>query len=138
MAKAILLAMALLTLPALAETEAAGKVITFDVASGGVLGSLVTALVMWLNSQRKQRTQISPDPLNVKGVPPSVKSPTCDAIHKGIDKQLEANDNDHASIFPRLTNLESRVSVLEGVMGEIRTTNKSVDDKLTILLRRPR
>lgn len=136
MSKAILLLVMMLALPVLAQEAATGKVITFDVASGGVLGSLVTAIIMWLNGQRKQRTQITPDPLNVKGVPPSVKSPTCDAIHKGIDKQLSDNDADHSSIFPRLTSLEGRVSALEGCLTEIRIINKSIDEKLTILMRR--
>lgn len=137
MAKTILLLVMALTLTALAaDAEASGKVITFDVASGGVLGSLATALVAYLYSLRKQRTQITPDPLNVKGVPPSVKSPTCEATHKAVDQQFRDNRNEHDNIFPRLTNLEHRVSTLEGVMAEIRTTNRSVDDKLTILLRR--
>lgn len=137
MAKAILLLVMALTLPALAaEAEASGKVVTFDVASGGVLGSLATALVAYLYSLRRQRLQVSPDPLNVRGVPPSVKSPTCEATHKSVDQQFSDNRNEHDNIFPRLTNLEHRVSTLEGVMTEIRIVNKSVDDKLTILLRR--
>ena len=44
MAKAITLLALALALPAIAAgAEAAGKTVTFDVASGGVLGSLVTA-----------------------------------------------------------------------------------------------
>lgn len=136
MAKTLLLLTLMLALPVLAQETATGKTITFDVASGGVLGSLVTAIIMWLNNQRKQRTQITPDPLNVKGVPPSIKEPTCVATHKAVDEHLLRNKTDHENIFPRLTSLEGRVSSLEGCLSEIRIVNKSIDDKLTILLRR--
>lgn len=136
MAKTLLLLTLMLALPVAAQETVSGKVITFDVASGGVLGSLVTAVIMWLNGQRKQRTQISPDPLNVKGVAPSIKEPTCAATHKAVDEHLSRNKADHESIFPRLTSLEGRVSALEGCLAEIRIVNKSIDDKLTILLRR--
>jgi hypothetical protein len=143
MTKAILLMAILLAIPAMALDSDTGKVVTFDVASGGTLAALcstitggITALVMWLNGQRKQRMQVSPDPLNVKGIPPSVKSPTCDATHKAIDQRLLDNKDDHSNIFPRLSNLESRMSALEGTISEIRIEYKSIDDKLTVLLRR--
>ena len=132
----MLLVLGMLALPAVAAETEAGKVVTFDVASGGVLGSVATALIMWLNSQRKARMQVSPDPLNVKGVPPSVKSPTCEATHKGVDEHLRKNQTDHDDIFPRLAKVEQRVAVLEGTIEQIRIEYKSIDDKLTILLRR--
>jgi hypothetical protein len=140
MAKATLLFM-MLALPVMAQQTAPVTTSFFDVPPGGILASLVTGLLSAIGAWKlslRQRVQVTPDPLNVKGVPPSVKSPTCDAIHKGIDKQLEANDDDHASIFPRLTSLENRVSTLEGVMNEIRNTNKSVDETLKIILRKLR
>lgn len=139
MARILLTAMAMLALPALAQQTPAAPTTFFDVPPGGILASLVTGLLSALGAWKlalRQRVQVAPDPLNVKGVPVSVKSPTCEAIHKGVDQQLRANDDDHASIFPRLTSLENRVSTLDGVMNEIRNTNKSVDDSLKIILRK--
>lgn len=136
MAKVILLAMMMLTLPVVAQETATGKVITFDVASGGVLGSLATAAIMWLNSVRKQRMQVSPDPLNVRGISPSIKEPLCEQKHKSVDERLRENREDHSNIFPRLTDLEKRMGILEGTIKEIKEEYHSIDDKLTILLRR--
>lgn len=130
---AALCAIALAASTALAQE---GATVTVDVAKGGALGSLITAATWWLYNQRRGRVQISPDPLNVKGVPPSVKSPTCEAVHKGVDQRLDDNKADHANIFPRLAAVESRVATIEGIITEIRVTNKSIDEKLTVILRR--
>lgn len=104
-----------------------------------ILASLATGILSALGAWKfamRQRVQLAPDPLNVKGVPPSVKSPTCEAIHKGVDQQLKDNSDDHSNLFPRLAAVESRVAALEGVVSEIRTTNKSIDETLKIILRK--
>lgn len=50
-------ALLLLALPlsALAAEQGGSQMITLDVAGGGLLGGVCTALVMWLNNQRKQQ-----------------------------------------------------------------------------------
>lgn len=57
------LLLAALPLAALAADAEGSRVITLDVAGGGVLGGLCTAIVMWLNNQRKQQQQPRTPPL---------------------------------------------------------------------------
>jgi hypothetical protein len=130
--------LALLAHPAVAQ-QTPPSTTFFDVPPGGILASLVTGILSALGAWRlsiRQRVKVAPDPLNVKGVAPSVKSPTCEAIHKGVDQQLKDNSDDHGNLFPRLAAVESRVAALEGVVSEIRTTNKSIDETLKIILRK--
>lgn len=47
--------LAALPLAALAADAEGSRVVTLDVAGGGVLGGVCTAIIMWLNNQRKQQ-----------------------------------------------------------------------------------
>lgn len=139
-------AILLLSLPCLAlgaGQEAQPAI--FDVAPGGILAALAAAATSALGTwaamrnrppRQRQSTRIEDQPIKVEMTPGHPTDPVCDAKHEAINGRLKDNTRDHENIFPRLTSLEGRVSVLEGVMAEIRITNKSVDDKLTILLRR--
>lgn len=118
---------------------------TFDVAPGGILAALAaaatSALGTWAamrNRPPRQRasTQIEGQPIKIESVPGHVTDPLCEAKHEALNGRLKDNTRDHENIFPRLAAVESRVSSLEGVVGEISKTNKSIDEKLTILLRR--
>lgn len=139
MAKLILLVMMMLTLPVMAQQAAPVTTSFFDVPPGGILASLVTGLLSALGAWRlsiRQRVRVSPDPLNVRGVSPSIKEPLCEQKHKSVDERLRENREDHSNIFPRLTDLEKRMGILEGTIKEIKEEYHSIDDKLTILLRR--
>ncbi|MGI6390206.1 MAG: hypothetical protein ACOX7Q_08405 [Kiritimatiellia bacterium] len=48
-------------LPCLAE-EGARNVVMLDVASGGLLGALATAVIVWLNNQRKRDAEADRQP----------------------------------------------------------------------------
>lgn len=146
MRAAAVAAILLSSLPCLA-VEGGQATTFFDVPAGGVLASLVTAVVSVLgtwaamrsNAQRqrqRQTTRIEDQPIKVEMTPGHPTDPLCEAKHDAIDGRLKDNTRDHENIFPRLAAVESRVSALEGVVGEISKTNKSIDDKLTILLRR--
>lgn len=138
MARILLTVMAMLALPVLAQ-QTSSSTTFFDVPPGGVLASLATGILGALGAWRialRQRVKVTPDPLNVKGVAPSVKEPVCEAKHRAVDQRLDDNREDHGNIFPRLSSLENRVGVIEGTISEIKSEYKSIDDKLTILLRR--
>lgn len=51
----------LFALPCLAE-EGARNVVMLDVASGGLLGALATAVIVWLNNQRKRDAEADRQP----------------------------------------------------------------------------
>jgi len=51
----------LFALPCLAE-EGARNVVMLDVASGGLLGALATAVIVWLNNQRKRDSEADRQP----------------------------------------------------------------------------
>ncbi len=135
MALRLTVLIAALALPALAA-EPEPRTVIFDVAKGGVLGGLATAATAWVWSRVRRRTQIEPDPLNVRGVPQSVKEPTCEAKHQAIEAWREENRDSHKNLFDRMSEAEARLGVLEGALGEIRGAYRSIDDKLTALMRR--
>jgi hypothetical protein len=137
----------LAALPCLAGATEAGQAATtlFDVPPGGVLSTLVGAAVSALGTwvamrnrapRQRQSTRIEDQPIKVEAVPGHPTDPVCDAKHEAINGRFKDNTRDHDNLFPRLAAVESRVSALEGIVGEISKTNKGIDEKLTILLRR--
>lgn len=132
----------LLPIPLLA---AESSVATFDVAPGGILAALAAAATSALGTwaamrnrppRQRQSTRIEDQPIKVETVAGHPSETLCEAKHDAINGRLKDNVRDHENIFPRIASLESRVSTLEGVIGQINKTNASIDDKLTILLRR--
>jgi hypothetical protein len=130
-------------LPAFAANAA--QPATFDVAPGGILAALAAAATSALGTwaamrnrppRQRQSTRIEDQPLKVEAVPGHPNDSLCDAKHEAVNGRLKDNTRDHENIFPRIASLESRVSTLEGVIGQINKTNASIDDNLTILLRR--
>lgn len=146
LAQTIITTSVLLALPGFAL--GAGQVAqpaTFDVAPGGILAALAAAATSALGTWAAMRnrpsrqyasTRIENQPLKIEAVPGHPTDPLCEAKHDAINGRLKDNTRDHENIFPRLSSLESRVSTLEGVVAHIDKTNASIDDKLTILLRR--
>ena len=133
----------LLALPGLAAGEA--QAATFDVAPGGILAALAAAATSALGTwaamrnrppRQRQSTRIEDQPIKVEMTPGHPTDPLCEAKHEALNGRLKDNTRDHENIFPRIASLESRVSTLEGVIGQINKTNASIDEKLTILLRR--
>ncbi len=143
--KCALALIGLSALPSLAIEAGQAATTLIAIPPRGVLsthvGSLVSALGTWAAlrgraPRQRQSTRIEDQPIQNEAVPGHVTDPLCDAKHDAINGRLKDNLRDHENIFPRLAAVESRVSSLEGVVGEISKTNKSIDEKLTILLRR--
>ncbi len=144
MAMRVLLLFVMMALPALAQ-EAAKATTYFDVPPGGILASLVTAIVTFMGthkfmssrqSRERQDVRITHQPVKIESVPGHISDPTCAATHKAVDGTLEKNQKDHDDIFPRLSKVEIRLGVLEGAIPEIRRNYTSIDDKLTAVLKR--
>ena len=86
------------------------------VLGGATAALLLKELFAWLRS-RNQRTEIAPQPLEVKGAPKYVTCEQCELRHKDVEKRLEAGDrafqelrHDIHSGFQRVTDRISPVA----------------------------
>jgi len=139
-------AVLLSVLPCLA-TEDGQATTFFDVPAGGVLASLVAAVVSALGTwvamrgsaqrqRQRQTTKIEGQPLKVEAVPGHTSDPVCEAKHRAIEDKFKDNTSDHDSLFPRVTALEKKVERLEGVNEILIPQLKEIKDMVTILIGR--
>lgn len=90
-------------------------------AIGGMVGAWVKA--------RFGRTEITPQPLEVRAAPGTVSEKVCDDVRS-------ANQADHGNIFARLSLHDREIAELKAQRVELDARLKSMDVKLDILIKR--
>lgn len=87
---------------------------------GGSVGALCTLAGAWIKA-RFAKTQIAPQPLEVKGATRYVTCEQCELKHKGVDERLKAGtrafeairdrmDADHRDVMASIQKLNDRIS----------------------------
>lgn len=87
---------------------------------GGSVGALCTLAGAWIKA-RFSKTQIAPQPLEVKGAPKFVTCEQCELRHKEVDERLKAGtrafdairtkmDADHRDVMQSIQKLNDRVA----------------------------
>ena len=100
-----------------------------EVIQGGGLvigGGLLVKLLDWAKTAwaaRNQRTEIAPDPLNVRKEDKFV-------TRGEFNRHVEDNARDHENIFARLNANDKLTSKLEGILEGIREDLGAIKDKL--------
>ena len=95
---------------------------------GTALAALSGIVGAWIKARYGQ-TRISPQPLEVKGVPGLVTEKVCDDVRR-------ANQADHGNIFARLSQHDREISELQAQRVETALRLESMDKKLDILIKR--
>ena len=97
------------------------------VLSGATLVSILTlAFKIWLSGRARK---VGPQPFEVRPAPELVPVKVCDERHSLLERQNE-------NLFCRMSAAEVRIAKLESTVAEIKDQYKSIDTKLTELLRR--
>lgn len=92
------------------------------VLSGAALTTLVNAVSkMW--SARHQKTEIAPQPLEVKGAPAYVTK-------EEFEKHVQDNGRDHENLFARLNRNDRETSEIKGMLAGIRDDLSAIKNKL--------
>ena len=100
-----------------------------EIVQGGGLvigGGLVVKLLDWARSAwaaRNQRTEITPDPLNVRKEDKFV-------TRGEFNRHVEDNARDHENIFARLNANDKLTSKLEGILEGIREDLSAIKNTL--------
>ena len=97
------------------------------VLSGATLVSVAGLFIKMYLASKAQR--IGPQPFEVRQIVEQVTEKLCNERHHGIEST-------HSNLFARMSAVEKQVATLEGVIGELKVQYKSIDEKLTTLLRR--
>ena len=92
------------------------------VLGGATAALLLKELFAWLRS-RNQRTEIAPQPLEVKGAPEYVSKAE-------FEKHVEANAHDHENLFSRLNRNDRETSEIKGMLVGIRDDISAIKGKL--------
>ena len=92
-----------------------------------VLGGTTLTLLLkegfaWLRS-RNQKTEVSPDPLNVNKLDKYV-------TRGEFNRHVEDNQRDHENIFARLNANDKLTSKMEGLLEGIRGDISAIKDKM--------
>jgi hypothetical protein len=92
-----------------------------------VLGGTTLTLLLkegfaWLRS-RNQKTEVSPDPLNVNKLDKYV-------TRGEFNRHVEDNQRDHENIFARLNANDKLTSKMEGLLEGIRGDLSAIKDKM--------
>lgn len=92
------------------------------VLSGVAVAKIADAVSkMW--AARHQRTEIAPQPLEVKGATEYVSKAE-------FEKHVEANTRDHENLFSRLNRNDRDTSEIQGMLGGIRDDLAAIKGKL--------
>lgn len=92
------------------------------VLSGVAVAKIADAVSkMW--AARHQRTEIAPQPLEVKGAPQFVTK-------EEFEKHAAANARDHENLFSRLNRNDRDTSEIKGMLGGIRDDLAAIKGKL--------
>jgi hypothetical protein len=113
----------------------------FDVPAGGVLASLVTAVVSVLGTwaamrgsaqrqRQRQTTKIEDQPIKVETVPGHPDDGICYEKHRSLTEKLELNEAAHSEIFLRLRTLEKASSATEAQLGLIASDVRDIKNML--------
>ena len=89
---------------------------------GTTLALVAKEIFAWLRS-RRQKTEITPDPLNVNKLDKYV-------TRGEFNKHVEDNARDHENMFARLNANDKLTSKLEGILEGIREDLKAIKNKL--------
>lgn len=89
---------------------------------GGAIGALAPLASAWIKA-RFSRTQIAPQPLEVKGAPQFVTK-------EEFEKHAAANARDHENLFSRLNRNDRDTSEIKGMLGGIRDDLAAIKGKL--------
>lgn len=95
---------------------------------GGAIGALVPLASAWIKA-RFSKTQIAPQPLEVKGAPQFVTCEQCELKHKGVDASLAAGtrafeairsrmDADHRDVMGSIQKLNDRIAPVAETCAE--------------------
>ncbi len=89
---------------------------------GTTLALVAKEIFAWLRA-RRQKTEISPDPLNVRKEDKFV-------TRGEFNRHVEGNARDHENMFSRINANEKLTSKLEGILEGIREDLSAIKDKL--------
>ena len=89
---------------------------------GTTLALVAKEIFAWLRA-RRQKTEITPDPLHVERTPRYVTV-------QEFNKHVEDNARDHENIFARLNANDKLTSKLEGILEGIREDLSAIKNKL--------
>ncbi len=89
---------------------------------GGAIGALVPLASAWIKA-RFSKTQIAPQPLEVKGVPQFVTK-------EEFEKHAAANARDHENLFSRLKRNDRETSAIKGMLVGIRDDIAAIKGRL--------
>ncbi|MBQ6104199.1 MAG: hypothetical protein IJL06_11080 [Kiritimatiellae bacterium] len=89
---------------------------------GGAIGALAPLASAWIKA-RFSKTQIAPQPLEVKGAPQFVTK-------EEFEKHAAANARDHENLFSRLNRNDRDTSEIKGMLGGIRDDLAAIKGKL--------
>lgn len=92
------------------------------VLGGATAALLLKELFAWLRS-RNQRTEIAPQPLEVKGAPKYVTKDE-------FEKHVQLNDAAHENMFSRLNRNDRETSEMSGTLKAIRDDVTLIKNKL--------
>ena len=95
---------------------------------GGAVGSIVGAIAMYVNA-RRQRTEITPQPLVVAKATGYTPREQCDDRHRILENQMD-------NLFPRMAIAEAAIASQRATQEASQKSLQSMDTKLDILLRR--
>ena len=89
---------------------------------GGAIGALAPLASAWIKA-RFSKTQIAPQPLEVKGAPQFVTK-------EEFEKHAAANARDHENLFSRLNRNDRETSEIKGMLVGIRDDISAIKGKL--------
>lgn len=95
---------------------------TSIVLGSTTVGLLIKEFFAWRRS-RNQKTEITPDPLNIRKEEKYV-------TRGEFNRHVEDNARDHENIFARLNANDKLTSRLEGIFESIREDLRAIKDKL--------
>ena len=75
---------------------------------GGAIGALVPLVSAWIKA-RFSKTQIAPQPLEVKGAPRFVTCDQCDLRHREVDNRLAAGTRAFDAVRSKIDTVETKM-----------------------------
>ena len=93
---------------------------------GGSVGALCTLAGAWIKA-RFAKTQIAPQPLEVKGAPKFVTCEQCELKHKEVDNRLAAGTRAFDAVRSKIDTVETKMDTHQrDVMASIQKLNERI------------
>lgn len=93
---------------------------------GGSVGALCTLAGAWIKA-RFAKTQIAPQPLEVKGAPKFVTCEQCELKHKEVDNRLAAGTRAFDAVRSKIDTVETKMDTNQrDVMASIQKLNERI------------